>query len=112
MCSVCADGRCQTKLELFKTGAGLAEEQRTPCAHGPTDHKRWFVSEKLYRIADNAWGDKICFEPYFVAPASMPRFDERFRGYGGDKSSHAWELKVHGWAFSVVPDAFILHQVR
>lgn len=49
------------------------------------------------------------YEPYILCRRDIPPFDERFVGYGGDKTSHAYELSRSGYVFVVLPGAFAVH---
>ena len=49
------------------------------------------------------------YEPYILCRRDIPAFDERFVGYGGDKTSHAYELSRSGYVFVVLPGAFAVH---
>lgn len=114
-------------LEAVKEG--LAEPfhcRHFPQGHGPTDFPRWLaggadapaptcgegaLSSDLdgldaYRVEYAEF-----FEPYVVVPRELvPRYDERFRGYGLNKVSHLYEMAV-SWEvdFSVVKsqEAFV-----
>ncbi|CAM6104786.1 unnamed protein product [Calypogeia fissa] len=48
------------------------------------------------------------YEPYFIAsPALIPKFDERFRGYGKNKAAHAFNCAVQGLSFVVLPEVYM-----
>ena len=48
------------------------------------------------------------FEPYIIANKHvLPRYDERFRGYGMNKISHLLNVAAHGFKFNVLPDVFV-----
>ncbi|KAL8614336.1 Xylosyl- and glucuronyltransferase LARGE2s [Nucella lapillus] len=49
------------------------------------------------------------FEPYVVVHRDIPRFDQRFLGFGWNKVSHIMELDAQGYEFVVLPNAFIIH---
>ena len=51
---------------------------------------------------------ELFFEPYVVVSKDMPMYDQRFSGYGHDKSSHIYELYARGYNF-VLPEAFVIH---
>jgi len=105
--------RCFVDLRCA-VNAGHAEGfhcRHFPRGHGPTDFPRWFSG-----TADGEDAQKLCvgdlteandglnayrveysehFEPYIIVPRELvPRYDERFRGYGMNKISHLYELAV------------------
>eukprot|EP00301_Raphidiophrys_heterophryoidea_P023866 c7581_g1_i1.p1 GENE.c7581_g1_i1~~c7581_g1_i1.p1 ORF type:complete len:521 (+),score=106.12 c7581_g1_i1:97-1563(+) len=48
------------------------------------------------------------FEPYFIALRnSIPLYDERFEGFGGDKSSHTLRLALSDYHILVLPKLFM-----
>lgn len=48
------------------------------------------------------------YEPYIIAnKARLPRYDERFRGYGMNKISHLYEVAASGLHFVVLPHVFL-----
>ncbi|KAL3692962.1 hypothetical protein R1sor_006613 [Riccia sorocarpa] len=78
---------------------------RCPCCHKPTDHIRYFDSatKSLYRIIY-----RESFEPYFVAAkAVIPKYDDRFRGYGKNKQQHAYHCTSLGFDWWVLPKTFV-----
>jgi len=38
-----------------------------------------------------------------------PYWDERFRGYGGDKNSYIDHLRLMGYQFTLIPEHFAVH---
>jgi len=38
-----------------------------------------------------------------------PRFEERLKGYGFDKNTHAFHLAIAGFKFFVLSDVFMIH---
>jgi hypothetical protein len=82
--------------------------------HGPTDFMRWFgvsntdsidESDKPYlvRYQDG-------YEPYIVAYRhGLPRYEDRFVGYGWNKQSFIKELHYAGYSMYVLRDGFIIH---
>ena len=87
-----------------------------PNRHLPSNFERWFSAEEPFAVEYH--GTRIdgyasyakhtsMFEPYAIASkASVPRYDERFRGYGFDKISHAHEWAAMGARFWVLPHVF------
>lgn len=50
------------------------------------------------------------FEPYVVvAVQGLPRFDERFAGYGWNKVAFVQDLCKRGYVFEVLPNAWLVH---
>ncbi|KAJ3392051.1 hypothetical protein HDU92_008649 [Lobulomyces angularis] len=75
--------------------------------HFDTNYKLWFSVDKMYQIEPNSYN----FEPYAVFNKnSIPWSDERFVGYGSNKSSWLYEIYLSGIDFFVVPFDFIVHQ--
>ncbi|KAK4536179.1 hypothetical protein CDCA_CDCA07G2204 [Cyanidium caldarium] len=83
--------------------------------HGPTDFKHWLelgtpanvdqITSVFYRV-DYVDG----FEPYLIAYThGLPRYDDRFVGYGWNKQSFVKELSMAGYHFYVMPESFLLH---
>ena len=46
-----------------------------------------------------------------LARRSVPLFDERFKQYGFDRQEQICELHVAGYTFSVLNNAFLVHDV-
>jgi len=58
-----------------------------PKGHRATNFERFFTTSETEECYAIQYED--CFEPYIVARKdSLPRYDERFRGYGLNKVSH------------------------
>ena len=51
------------------------------------------------------------WEPFYIARRSVPLFDERFKQYGFDRIEQICELHVAGYRFSVLNNAFLVHDV-
>eukprot|EP00945_MAST-04E_sp_MAST-4E-sp1_P003321 g3321.t1 len=73
-------------------------------AHGATNYKRWYKTKNPFQILY-----ELFFEPYVVVSKDMPRYDQRFSGYGHDKSSHIFDLYMQDYKFIVLPEAFVIH---
>jgi len=50
------------------------------------------------------------YEPYLLCRRDVPPLDLRFTGYGGDKTSHIYELSRGGHVLVVLPQAFAVHE--
>jgi len=56
-------------------------EAHFPKGHAPTDSARWMRAAALFVVDYHDY-----YEPYIIASrAWLPRYDERFRGYGMNK---------------------------
>mmetsp|Transcript_50615 Transcript_50615/g.105733 ORF Transcript_50615/g.105733 Transcript_50615/m.105733 type:complete len:543 (-) Transcript_50615:13-1641(-) len=73
-------------------------------AHKYVNYAKWLTTTDVYQADYN-----FPFEPYFLAPRTIPRYDVRFFGYGNDKASHCYELNAAGFKFMVAPEAFVVH---
>ncbi|KAM9980133.1 hypothetical protein ACTFIZ_006373 [Dictyostelium cf. discoideum] len=73
--------------------------------HSPTNFEKWMDAVEPYEV-EYKW----IFEPYLVFNKTQNiLFDERLKGYGFDKNSHAFSMAVEGFHFVVLPDSFIIH---
>ncbi|EFO26269.1 glycosyl transferase family 8 protein [Loa loa] len=74
--------------------------------HAATDYDRWRHADQEYSVS---W--KADYEPYVVVRRSgLPPYDQRFVGFGWNKVSHVMLLNAAGYEFTVLPDAFVVHQ--
>jgi hypothetical protein len=75
-------------------------------AHLPTNYERWASADEPYEVQY-----EYTYEPYVLIRRDIcPLYDERFIGYGNDKSAHAYELAAAGFRFFVLPDPFVIHK--
>ncbi|XP_067940014.1 xylosyl- and glucuronyltransferase LARGE2s-like [Watersipora subatra] len=76
-----------------------------PEGHAPTNYSRWFNSSQPYPVS---WQPN--YEPYIVVSRErVPKYDERFFGFGWNKVSHIMEVDAQGFKMVVLPHAFIIH---
>lgn len=75
-----------------------------PKGHAQTNYAKWRISTQPYKVD---WNHD--FEPYIVVSRDIPKFDQRFVGFGWNKVSHIMELDVLGYQYYVLPNAFMIH---
>lgn len=76
-----------------------------------TDYEAWQrepPGDKLAVLFEVLWRDP--WEPFYFGRNSAPFYDERFRQYGFNRISQVCELHVSGYKFSVLNNAFVVHQ--
>ena len=75
-------------------------------AHAITNYEKWYeqAENRPYQVKF-----KGVYEPYMVGPRTMPRFDERFAGYGMDKVELSYQLNDAKYMLLVAPGAFVVH---
>jgi glycosyltransferase-like protein LARGE len=76
-----------------------------PQGQAATNYSQWKTATEPYKVV---WQSD--FEPFVIVPRTVPRYDERFVGFGWNKVSHIMELDAVGFTFVVLPEAFIVHQ--
>jgi hypothetical protein len=77
-----------------------------PKGHSPTDFERWFNASLPYAVTyqEN-------FEPYIIARrVGLPRYDERFRGYGMNKISYLYEVEIECARHNAC--SYVAHAIR
>ncbi|ESO84696.1 hypothetical protein LOTGIDRAFT_196563 [Lottia gigantea] len=75
-----------------------------PQGHSPTNFDKWRTATTPYTVN---W--EADFEPYVVVRSDIPKYDQRFMGFGWNKVSHIMELDAQGYEFVVLPNAFMIH---
>jgi len=93
--------------ELQKMGSRIHQvhnDKGRDIAHKYTQYDKWMTATDPYRISY-----RFPYEPYILAPRTIPRFDVRFFGYGNDKASHNYELNAAGYEFWGFPKHFVVH---
>ena len=53
---------------------------------------------------------QIGYEPVYIARADVPKFDERFVGYGSTRYTQAFEMYLAGYHFVVLDNVFLSHR--
>jgi Glycosyl-transferase for dystroglycan len=99
----------RSKDDLLRLVGGQRARQihlkMAPESQAPTDYERWALSADIYQVDYQPH-----YEPFVVTRTSAAHFDARFKGYGFDKASHAYQLARAGTRFFVLPGQFIVHR--
>ncbi|KAF6216980.1 hypothetical protein GE061_001331 [Apolygus lucorum] len=105
----------KNKTELVRlTGRGLAR----PFHHKvfiynqfATNFSRWeqdkFVNS--VHVSHKVTNFEFLYEPFYVAPDTVPPHDERFVGYGFTRNTQVYEMYVAGYEFFVLSPVFTIH---
>jgi len=87
-----------------------------PPGHRATHHARWLASLDSQQHDTNGYNVKYeeGFEPYVLCKReNIPIFDERFEGYGKNKTIHSYRLHHSGYTFRVLPPlGFLVSRVH
>lgn len=78
-----------------------------------TNHAAWEAlkhSEDGLRAAYKVQHYEFFYEPFYVAGKEVPRYDERFVGYGFTRNTQVYETHAAGFEFWVLDEAFALHR--
>ncbi|XP_046382479.1 beta-1,4-glucuronyltransferase 1-like [Ischnura elegans] len=76
-----------------------------------TDYETWQKeppSAGLAPLFEVLWKDP--WEPFYISRNTAPFYDERFKQYGFNRISQVCELHIAGYKFSVLNNAFLVHQ--
>ncbi|XP_060800686.1 beta-1,4-glucuronyltransferase 1 isoform X2 [Amyelois transitella] len=60
-------------------------------------------------ISHNVTNFELLYEPFYVAPDTVPAHDERFLGYGFTRNSQVYEMFLIGYQFQVLSPIFTIH---
>ncbi|KAJ9597487.1 hypothetical protein L9F63_011647, partial [Diploptera punctata] len=60
-------------------------------------------------ISHNVTNFEFLYEPFYVAPDTVPAHDERFIGYGYTRNTQVYEMFVAGYQFQVLSPIFTCH---
>ncbi|KAL4423752.1 hypothetical protein ABPG75_001053 [Micractinium tetrahymenae] len=101
-----AAGGKRAAVDLFHNGSLLVfKEKESDFMFGPTQYRRWMVTDDFYPISF-----KLGHEPFILmARALTPWYDERFTGYGCNKSPLLGCIFHWGGSFAVHPRGFVVH---
>lgn len=78
-----------------------------------TNHAAWEAlphSEDGLHAAYRVQRYEFFYEPFYVAGKEVPRYDERFVGYGFTRNTQVYETHAAGFEFWVLDEAFALHR--
>lgn len=60
-------------------------------------------------VSHNVTNFEFLYEPFYVAPDTVPEHDERFMGYGYTRNTQVYEMFVAGYQFEVLSPIFTIH---
>ncbi|XP_045492305.1 beta-1,4-glucuronyltransferase 1-like isoform X1 [Colias croceus] len=60
-------------------------------------------------ISHNVTNFELLYEPFYVAPDTVPPHDERFLGYGFTRNTQVYEMFLIGYQFKVLSPIFTIH---
>ncbi|XP_050038650.1 beta-1,4-glucuronyltransferase 1-like [Dermacentor andersoni] len=78
-----------------------------------TNHAAWEAlphTEDGLHAAYRVQHYEFFYEPFYVAGKEVPRYDERFVGYGFTRNTQVYETHAAGFEFWVLDEAFALHR--
>nr|CAD7395693.1 unnamed protein product [Timema poppensis] len=78
-----------------------------------TNFSKWQSNEGLensaVHVSHNVTNFEFLYEPFYVAPDTVPAHDERFIGYGYTRNTQVYEMYVAGYQFQVLSPIFTCH---
>ncbi|XP_052564198.1 beta-1,4-glucuronyltransferase 1-like [Culex pipiens pallens] len=77
-----------------------------------TNFSRWqadIFDGEMTRVSHNVTNFEFLYEPFYVAPDTVPPHDERFLGYGYTRNTQVYEMFVAGYQFQVLTPLFTVH---
>ncbi|XP_050092402.1 beta-1,4-glucuronyltransferase 1 [Anopheles aquasalis] len=77
-----------------------------------TNFSRWqadLAESDETRVSHNVTNFEFLYEPFYVAPDTVPPHDERFLGYGYTRNTQVYEMFVAGYQFQVLTPLFTVH---
>ncbi|XP_037968221.2 beta-1,4-glucuronyltransferase 1 [Plutella xylostella] len=60
-------------------------------------------------VSHNVTNFELFYEPFYLAPDSVPAHDERFLGYGFTRNTQTYEMFLSGYQFQVLSPVFTAH---
>lgn len=100
------EGIDRVKTMSDKGKIALHTTVRSPLMQQDMDLDRWLNASMPFRIND-VHED---YEPVYLAKkATLPWYDERFRGLKLNRAVHTWHLHKSGFMFIVTPRAYVVH---
>ncbi|KAL0273096.1 UNVERIFIED_CONTAM: hypothetical protein PYX00_005853 [Menopon gallinae] len=101
-------------IRLAKKGLARAFHQKVFIYNQyATNFSRWEafpdLPDKEVVVSHNVTNFEFLYEPFYVAPDTVPEHDERFMGYGYTRNSQVYEMFVAGYQFEVLSPIFTIH---
>jgi len=99
--------RAEVAALLPNRSVVVAEAYLNPAAHEPVDIDHWLRADGFADGGGAPLTEDAAFEPFVLgAREALPDYDERFRGYGFDKTAHARHLRSLGFSYWLLPRHF------
>nr|CAD7571069.1 unnamed protein product [Timema californicum] len=67
------------------------------------------LENSAVHVSHNVTNFEFLYEPFYVAPDTVPAHDERFIGYGYTRNTQVYEMYVAGYQFQVLSPIFTCH---
>ncbi|XP_073994319.1 beta-1,4-glucuronyltransferase 1 isoform X1 [Rhodnius prolixus] len=76
-----------------------------------TNFSRWEqdLHNAAVHISHSVTNFEFLYEPFYIAPDTVPPHDERFIGYGFTRNTQVYEMFVVGYEFLVLSPVFTIH---
>ncbi|XP_059482374.1 beta-1,4-glucuronyltransferase 1 isoform X2 [Neocloeon triangulifer] len=77
-----------------------------------TNFTKWQMEPEINQevhVSHNVTNFEFLYEPFYVAPDTVPAHDERFIGYGYTRNTQVYETFVAGFQFRVLSPIFTVH---
>mmetsp|Transcript_25589 Transcript_25589/g.33312 ORF Transcript_25589/g.33312 Transcript_25589/m.33312 type:complete len:331 (+) Transcript_25589:110-1102(+) len=92
------------KCIVFQSDNSLDSHSSTNTADWLKYSTKWLIPKELKCFKSSR------YEPYIVLPKnSVPKYDERFVGYGKNKIEYIHHLRYRGFKFAILPKEFLIH---
>lgn len=107
---VCPNDKHELKKSCDLKEVRSFHEETCKWCHEPEQPQKWLQlphSSRLDISFNSTWTKS--WEPFYIGRRSVPLYDERFMVYGFDRIQQICELHAAGYKFSVLNNAFLVH---